>query len=149
MKLTNVYEFENHIRNQLITDGVIDASLIFTDRESVNFSNKNFRDLPDADAVALIIIFEGFDPSKHHSGKGSSLIQRLSLRYRLLVVSPESLYYDNVGVKFVEIAKSIKNITNLHCSDAKMIVDVHEFHLPEYSNNMVVVPQMWQFDVML
>ena len=148
MILTNVYEFEHKIRDILISEGVFAPDLIFASQSKIDMSNKNFKGLADADAVGAVILYEGFDPVKGKTGAGSNQSQRLLLRYRLLVVSPESLYYDNAGQKSVEAMLAIKKLGSI-CVNAQIIMDVHEFHLPDYTNNLVALPQLWQFEVII
>ena len=148
MKLVNVFEIEQKIKAQFLLDNLFAPEMIFTSKSESELSNKNFKPLNDADAVGVVILYEGFDPFVS-SQSGKVITQKLLVLCRILVVSPESLYYDNAGVKFIEVIHSMRRLNKEACLAGEIVKDTHEHHLPDYTNNMVALPQLWQFEVII
>jgi len=143
MNITNIFEPMQGIIDKLILDNVFDASMIFKNVNLQDFSNKIFRGMTDADSNACIVIHEGFNPNKHANGS----TQRITCRVRVIVVSPDSLYYENAGVKFIEVINSLKSLSLENCLQYDIIEDVHEFNAVGVSQNMIGLPILYGFDV--
>lgn len=140
--IANLFDIEKMIKDKVVADGVFSADLVYFVQDERFLDNKAFTGLPsDDDKNALLICYEGFDVDKVKSGK----TQKLLLRYRTIVVSPDGLHFNNAGAKFVETIHSIRDIED--CLDVQLVTDIHGFHAPSYTNNMIAVPLVWQFTV--
>ena len=146
--VTNVFDIEQAIKAKLIADGVFASNLVFTNANAQDASNKMFIGVPDADANACLIIYNGY---KVHSEIGSatkSYYSHTVLKYQLIVLSPEKLYKTNAGVKFVDAIKSLKTINAGDVCGIKGHLVNGDNHLavqPSFTNNVVGLSMFYEF----
>ena len=149
INLINPFEPAKAIREKVIAENLYPSNMIFSNIALQDFSSKVFRDVPDADANALLILHEGFDtyPDGREHKTLTNTQRRLRFKTRIITVSPSKLYYENAGAKFIEMIELMKSLTVESCMRYGIIEDVHEFNEPSYSNNMVGLPILYGFEV--
>lgn len=145
--VTNIYDLELAITNHMTT--IFDVDKIFVSKNVQDLSNKIFRDKPDVEAHAIIVANNGFNVDRISAGRNETRRQTLKVLYKLLVVSPESLYYDNAGVKFMEVISRMKSLSIDGCSDIKLFSLEGELNIPVYTNNMIALPMLYEFTLVV
>jgi len=141
--LTNVYAPEDSIVSAL--EPLFATGMIVRDFELEQKDNKIFKGVLKADGVACLVQYASMlvlDKLRD--------FQKVQFQYRIIVFAPKESYKDVAGVKFIEVIRTLKTIViDGACDPLCLIDDNREFNTPEFLIDVVAIPCLVAFNVVL
>jgi hypothetical protein len=119
--------------------------MVIRDVEIDQTDNKIFKGLLKAEAVACLIQYSSMKVTVKSRAK-----QKLQLQYKITIFAPRESYKDVAGSKFVEVITALKTVIPAGaCEQLYLIDDIREFNTPEFLIDVVAIPLLVAFDVVL
>ena len=147
MPINNLYEPESAIITAL--EGIFPAGAVYSESALEEVSNDIFTGIElNADKVIALVVNAGFkaDPPV---GNSRAPQQRLKGFWQIVVVCPTELYYTVGGLKSVEVIKLFSGFDLEGLGKMTLVDDERGFNRPDYLNDMVYLPLMFNVNVVV
>lgn len=147
MPITNLFEPEVAIITAL--EGIFPAGAVYPEARIEEVTNEVFRGIEvNADKVVGLVLNMGFkaDPPV---GNNRAPQQKLKGFWQIVVVCPTELYYTVGGLKVIEVIKLFSGFQLEGMGKMAVVDDERGFNKPDYVNDMVYMPVMFNVDVIV
>lgn len=122
--------------------------LVFIDTTLAECTAQSFSGLPDADAVAVTIVYTGYKVAAT-AGSCHNKTSLIEAHYRVMIVGPAELHDSVLGSKCVEVMRALNGFKPDDSGYKPMqLVDDSEFgNSPAFDPDLVGIPMMFSLKV--